>query len=274
MKWESAITRLTVHYICGLVSDLVICKHREECGHTWHGMSFLRPGVIKQHKPNTNIVVSRGAVCSVASSYAAMRMVAGSRPVLAIVWEWHIGLALLCGSSGALEYPTTNSCGPINKSLSLSLSLTYPHKPPRRLKWQSEVPRLTAHYLGLVSDLVICKHRKEYGHTWHVMPLLRPGVIKNTQCTQTPHEKSGRVSPWFDLNILVSSASLDPLVLERNVKVIAEALARHIYNLSSSSAQHTDIFQQGLVCKVTVLSMCILCESIHNKCITHKVLNF
>ena len=66
--------------------------------------------------------LSRGAVRSVASSYAAVRMVAGSRPVLVIVWEWHIGLALLCGCSGALEYPTTNSCGPINKSLSLSLS--------------------------------------------------------------------------------------------------------------------------------------------------------
>ena len=64
---------------------------------------------------------SRGAVRSTASSYAAMLVVAGSRPVLVIAWEWHIGLALLCGCSGALEYPTTNSCWPINKSLSLSL---------------------------------------------------------------------------------------------------------------------------------------------------------
>ena len=53
-------------------------------------------------------VVSHGAVRSTASSYAAIRMVAGSRPVLIIAWEWHIGLALLCGCSGALEYPTTN----------------------------------------------------------------------------------------------------------------------------------------------------------------------
>ena len=64
-------------------------------------------------------VVSRGAVRSAASSYAAVRMVAGSRPILVIAWEWHIDLVLLCGCSGALEYPTTNSCGPINKSLSL-----------------------------------------------------------------------------------------------------------------------------------------------------------
>ena len=60
---------------------------------------------------------------SAASSYAAMHMVAGSRPVFVIAWEWHIGLALLCGCSGALEYPTTNFYRPINKSLSLSLSL-------------------------------------------------------------------------------------------------------------------------------------------------------
>ena len=67
--------------------------------------------------------VSHGVMRSAASSYAAMHMVAGSRPVFIIAWEWHIGLALLCGCSGALEYPTTNSCWPINKSLSLSLSV-------------------------------------------------------------------------------------------------------------------------------------------------------
>ena len=60
--------------------------------------------------------ISRGAVRSVAISYAVMHMVAGSRPILVIAWEWYIGLALLCDYSGALEYPTTNSCGPINKS--------------------------------------------------------------------------------------------------------------------------------------------------------------
>ena len=70
-----------------------------------------------------------GAVRSAASSYAAMRMVAGSRPDLVIAWEWHIGLALLCGCSGALKYPTTNSFGPINKSLSLSLSLRCSSQP-------------------------------------------------------------------------------------------------------------------------------------------------
>ena len=61
-------------------------------------------------------------VRSAASSYAAMRMVAGSRPGLVIAWKWHVRLALLCGCSGALEY-ATNSCGSINKSLSLSIGL-------------------------------------------------------------------------------------------------------------------------------------------------------
>ena len=62
-----------------------------------------------------------GAVRNTASSYAAIHMVTGSRPVFVIAWEWHIDLALLCGCSGALEYPTTNSCRPINKSLILIL---------------------------------------------------------------------------------------------------------------------------------------------------------
>ena len=38
--------------------------------------------------------------------YAAMCLVTGSLPVLVIVWGWLIGLVLLCGRSGALEYPT------------------------------------------------------------------------------------------------------------------------------------------------------------------------
>ena len=29
-----------------------------------------------------------------------------------------------------------------------------------------------------MSVLVICKHRKEYGHTWHQLSLLRPNIIK------------------------------------------------------------------------------------------------
>ena len=63
-------------------------------------------------------VVSVHCMLSPVAQCVARRapMVTGSRPVLVIAWGWHIGLALLCGCSGALEYPTTNSCGPINKS--------------------------------------------------------------------------------------------------------------------------------------------------------------
>ena len=39
-----------------------------------------------------HIVLSRGAVRSASSAYAAMRKVAGSRPVLVIAWEWHINV--------------------------------------------------------------------------------------------------------------------------------------------------------------------------------------
>ena len=53
-KWPSAKTRLTTHVICGLMSDLVNCKHRKEYGHTWLQFSLLRSGVIS----NTNSAVS------------------------------------------------------------------------------------------------------------------------------------------------------------------------------------------------------------------------
>ena len=48
------ITRLTTHFMCGLMSDLLICKFIKTYGHTWHRMSLLRPGVIKPHKTKPN----------------------------------------------------------------------------------------------------------------------------------------------------------------------------------------------------------------------------
>ena len=52
INWPSVVTRLTAHVTCGLMSDLIFCKHRKEYNYTWHRMSLLRLGVIKQHKPN------------------------------------------------------------------------------------------------------------------------------------------------------------------------------------------------------------------------------
>ena len=43
------IFSLAVQLTCDLMSPLVIYTQRE-CGHTWHWMSLLRPGVIKKHK--------------------------------------------------------------------------------------------------------------------------------------------------------------------------------------------------------------------------------
>ena len=54
-KWPYANARLTAHFMCGLMSDLAICKFKKKYGHTWHRMSLLRPGVIKQHKPNQTV---------------------------------------------------------------------------------------------------------------------------------------------------------------------------------------------------------------------------
>ena len=47
-------TRLTAYFMCGMMSDLVMCKFRKY-GHTWHRMSLLRPSVIKQVKQNKRI---------------------------------------------------------------------------------------------------------------------------------------------------------------------------------------------------------------------------
>ena len=37
------------------MSDLVICKHREEYGYTWQRISLLRSGVITQHNTQTHL---------------------------------------------------------------------------------------------------------------------------------------------------------------------------------------------------------------------------
>ena len=59
MKWPSTITRLTAHFTCSVMSDLVISKLRKNMvihntEWTIFLTSLLRPGVIKQHKPNPN----------------------------------------------------------------------------------------------------------------------------------------------------------------------------------------------------------------------------
>ena len=46
--WPPAITRLTAHFTCGLVSDLVMCKQRYDNGYAKCRMSLLRK--VKQHK--------------------------------------------------------------------------------------------------------------------------------------------------------------------------------------------------------------------------------
>ena len=36
VKLPFVITRLTAHFTCGLISELVISKHIEKSGQTWH----------------------------------------------------------------------------------------------------------------------------------------------------------------------------------------------------------------------------------------------
>ena len=52
LKWPYAITRLTAHFMCSLIWWF---ESLEKYGHIWHRMSLLKPGVIKQHKPNLTL---------------------------------------------------------------------------------------------------------------------------------------------------------------------------------------------------------------------------
>ena len=53
VKWTSAITRLTAHLMCGLMFDLVHCRHREKDRWSYMTPNVLTettPGVILLHK--------------------------------------------------------------------------------------------------------------------------------------------------------------------------------------------------------------------------------
>ena len=51
---STTVTRLTTHFTCYLMSDLVVCKHHQEYGHTQHQVCGLGSDVIKQHKTKQN----------------------------------------------------------------------------------------------------------------------------------------------------------------------------------------------------------------------------
>ena len=50
INWSFAIVILKGPVRCGLMSDLVLCNHRNEYGFTCHRMSLLRSDIIKQCK--------------------------------------------------------------------------------------------------------------------------------------------------------------------------------------------------------------------------------
>ena len=66
-KWLSPITRSTAHFTSGLLSDLVICKHWIEYGHTWLWMLLLRPGT--KHSTQTHKPKWEGNQCHVLCYY-------------------------------------------------------------------------------------------------------------------------------------------------------------------------------------------------------------
>ena len=138
-----AITRLTANFICGLIWWFASL---EKYGHTWHQMSLLRLGVLKQHKPN--LVCARGSVdnrlyCAVDQNLLLTQM-------LGIYGD-------VCNLSHVILY--------IGDKVSM-LTHTYDSddtntNPRGKLKWPYAITRLTAHFVcGLMYDLVRCKFRK------------------------------------------------------------------------------------------------------------------
>ena len=60
------------------------------------------------------------------------------------------------------------------------LTHTYPHKPLSKIKWLYIIARMTAHFkCGLMSNLVICKHRKK------VLQYITLNVLTETRCETT-----------------------------------------------------------------------------------------
>ena len=112
-------------------------------GHTWHWMSFLRPGVIKQHKPNHHCCLGRGSM------------------------EWEIFPAFPCPAMG-IEFQTF-WCWvqhPIHWATCSNMHNDQLYA----------ITRLTANYIGgLMSDLVNYKFRKVWSH-------MTPNVLAENRC--------------------------------------------------------------------------------------------
>ena len=56
--------RLTAHFKHGLISDLVISKHRKKYGHARHQMSLLKLYVIKQYRTQTHFILGLHFIAS------------------------------------------------------------------------------------------------------------------------------------------------------------------------------------------------------------------
>ena len=106
------ITRLTAHFMCGLMSDLLICKFIETYGHTWHRMSLLRPGVIKPYETKPNHLVSpyisaRTTEEDLKNADLCNRQ--ADNPTSCVAWcliRWYASLMrMMCFTSNALTEP-------------------------------------------------------------------------------------------------------------------------------------------------------------------------
>ena len=97
LKWPTAITRLTAHFICGLMSALVIWKQRKEDGNTWYRMSLLGPSVANNTKLKLKLRLIRNNPWS-----SLIKILCGECSCLCVVFQttpwlhenrkyWHVG---------------------------------------------------------------------------------------------------------------------------------------------------------------------------------------
>ena len=150
-------------------------------------MSLLRPGVIKQHQsPKRYIFASSWKETFKFTfkvqnfwkfTYKLSGWISGSCCSLKPLWS---GMGEVVPVSTSLtQHPPSPPTPPLGDKVSM-LTHIYPHKAGGRLKW-SYAKSPGWHPTLCVASCLICWFAlayKKYGHTWHRMSLLRPGVIK------------------------------------------------------------------------------------------------
>ena len=125
-----------------------------------------------------------------------MCMVVGSRPGLVITWDWHIGLALLCSCSGALEYPTTNSWWILNTCSTFFVQVQQQNV-PHWWDWLQAEPNW--HFSNYITQIPATSSEQSSGRCTSGNPHQLPRVLSNSaQYKYHNHEPAAAGAPNQD----------------------------------------------------------------------------